>query len=134
MKVYVAASSADREIARKAMAELAEYGIEITLDWTTCDGYIRPYSEEERSQVAFWELQAVRRADLVWVILSEDRSEGASAELGYALGIARIVIVSGPIDQRRYFPLLARQRFESHEDAKAEIIFAHRQWEAHGHG
>lgn len=134
MKVYVAASSNDRIAAREAMVKLAESGIEITLDWSMSEGYNRTFSEEENAAQAFWDLQAVGRADLVWIMLSSEKSEGAHAELGAALMVGKIVVVSGPVTEpRRIFPLLAMGRFDSHDDAMAHIILCHERRKAYGH-
>ncbi len=122
LKVYVAGGSSERAGCSMWIARLRERGIEITHDWTACGGYGRPSSVAERLTWAHQDLEAVRRADLVWVLMPDKMSEGATGEMVGALILKKTVFVSGPhaLRESRIFSLLARH-FPAHDDALREI-------------
>ena len=123
LRVYVAGNSAERlTVARWAIESLRGAGVTITHDWTSCEGYDRKSTSAERRAWAQSDIDGVKSADIVWVLMAEGKSEGASVELGAALALGKRVIVSGPharADQR-IFALLARI-VDSHAEALAII-------------
>jgi nucleoside 2-deoxyribosyltransferase len=128
LRVYVAGPSARRASIAVLLATLRAHGAAITFDWPAADGWDRDLSEDERAAVANRCLWGVTEADLVWVLLDAEKSEGAAAELGIALtlrdvlGAAVEVIASGPLDGSRVFPAQANQRFEDHEAALGYVL------------
>lgn len=121
--VYVAGSSSEREAVAGHMASLRAAGVGVAYDWTTSQGYARPFDEGELRGQAALDLAAVRRADLVWYLAPRGKSEGSATELGAALALGKRVIVSGPFcELGRIFPLLAGERFATHEAALAHVL------------
>jgi nucleoside 2-deoxyribosyltransferase len=116
MRVYVAGSSAEREAVAEDIRRLEASGITVTYDWTKSPGWSRTLSQQECIEQARTDLDAVRDADVFWLRLGE-KSEGAHAELGYAVALHKYVLVSGEITPGRIFPLLADFRFDAHEEA-----------------
>ena len=124
MRVYVAGGSDERITHARAMIDrLTKCGIIITHDWTRCEGYGRESSENERRCWAMQDIEGVRSADVVWVMVPDRRSEGSACELGAALALGKRVIVSGPHVKQpsRIFCLLAED-YATHEEAFAEIV------------
>ncbi len=122
--VYAAGGSSERlTIVRPMLDQLRSAGIAITHDWTTCPGFDRESTREEQMRWAAEDLDGVRRADLLWLICPAEKSEGAHAELGFALALGKLIVVSGPANaQHRIFPLLAGIHYPSHADALAMVI------------
>ncbi len=89
MKIYVAGKDLHR--AKTVMDKLSEDGHEITYDWVASIG-----SGPTREK-AISELEAVRRSDL-FVYLWEPDQESARYEAGMAMGLKKIIVVSGKSD------------------------------------
>ncbi len=122
MKVYVCGGSSERALIASYIKPLREAGVEITHDWTACEGYARTSTLSERVTWANQDLEGVRKADLVWAICPDKMSEGCFAEIGAALALRKTVFVSGPFALResRIFALLARH-FPDNSGAFREI-------------
>lgn len=91
MKVFVAASSRDRFLARVVINSLRDRGA-VVHDWTSHPGYEKPeLIEPER--ISEENLSAVREADrLVWIFTGHG-STGAPLEVGFAHGLRKYVYV-----------------------------------------
>jgi nucleoside 2-deoxyribosyltransferase len=120
MKLYIAGGSSERlTIVRPYVDRAIAAGLTITHDWTRCEGYDRASTYQERRAWAEDDLGGVRRADVVWIIVQAERSEGAGVELGAALILGRRVVVSGPRAEEmgRIFDLLAAEAWPTHKAA-----------------
>lgn len=100
MRVYVAASSQEVDRARYAMRAVERAGCELTHDWTQdlaavgcAQGYALP--SRRRREIAERDLMAIRRADVLWLLIPETRTAGAWAEWGYAWAVCPTLIASG---------------------------------------
>jgi len=125
MKCYVAGASAERGEVSKYMQLLRDAGIAITLDWIALideDGGVsnEGLTSVRRHQLAKADLQGVADADVVWLMVPRNYSAGAWVELGYALGIEKIVVASGNYE-RSIFTSKCHCEFSSHDDALAWI-------------
>lgn len=117
MKLYIAGGSRECELAAHYIAAMRVAGAEITLDW------VREFRELGLATAPGWEqkhaqmdLDAVRAADVVWLLVPEERSDGASVEFGAALALGKYTVVSG--DWRRsIFFHLADARYAAHDSA-----------------
>lgn len=78
-------------------------------------------SRSERIAIARTDYTAVRRSDLVWIVLPKENSIGASAEMGAAIILGIPVIISGPHD-RSAMTAPARWLFSNHEEALYFLI------------
>lgn len=116
--LYLAGGSDERlTIVRPMIERITIAGIPVTYDWTRSPGYDRPLSPEEVRAQASLDLEAVRAADIVWVLCPEAKSEGAATELGAALILGKTVLLSGPFALRdsRIFNRLASHVLPTHE-------------------
>jgi hypothetical protein len=123
--IYVAGASAEAEMVSKYIETLERAGLAVTFDWTRpvlanrakgiCD---RDMSPADRSRHAFVDLDAVSRAEFFWLVIPEKTSHGCWIELGHALALRKIVVVSGD-HGRSIFTSLSHLRFEKHEEALA---------------
>ena len=103
MRIYVAASSREADRVRAAQRMLREAGHTLTLDWLTiiervvatgvreCD-----LPDHEAIAHALLDLDAIRDADAVWLLAPELPTKGAWVELGFAVGIGKPIVISGP--------------------------------------
>lgn len=87
--IYVAGKGLVR--AKRVMAVLRDGGYKIIYDWAT------NYNEDNPQQRANEELKAVRAADAL-VYLWEMDQESARYEAGMAMGLGKLIIVSGKSD------------------------------------
>lgn len=85
-KVYVATAFVNLQEAREVMTSLREMGYQITHDWTneSAEGLVGAEREAYLTRCAKEDVEGVRRADLVFLILHE-RAKGALTEFGLAL-------------------------------------------------
>lgn len=123
-RVYVCGGSDERlTIVQPIIDALKNHGVDITHDWTRCEGYDRPSSIAERRVWAKEDLAGVQFADIVWGLAPAEKSEGFSVELGAAIVQEKIVIVSGQHAawDSRIFALLAVQ-FPRHSDAFDAVL------------
>jgi hypothetical protein len=99
-KVYVAASSAQMDRAKDAMAKLRTAGHTVVHDWPTIiedRGTANPVdaTTDERWDWAIDDLAGVKAADVLWLLMPATEGFGAAVELGYALAHGIPVICSG---------------------------------------
>lgn len=117
-KVFVSGGTSERlTVVRPYVDELIRRGFEITHDWTRCPLYDRESTEDERREQARRDLDGVRAADVVWLMMPEEKSEGAHVELGAAFILWKPVVVSGPRARApgNLFSLLASEIRATHE-------------------
>ncbi len=100
--VYVAASSDELDRAATAMLAVRNQGWRVAEDWVSTIrqvGVANP-ADVSRDARRGWSLDAldgVQRAAAVWLLAPEvGHGRGAFVELGFALGLGRRVVVSGP--------------------------------------
>ncbi len=129
MRIYIAGASAEPERVQRAMDASRKLGLEVTLDWLAAiraAGAATPSDANVRRACALADLQAIDRADVVWLLAPENASTGAWVELGYAIALRsdrsllrplRAVIVSGPGAAKCIFAELADALFASDEAA-----------------
>lgn len=104
LRVYIAGAARELDRAKWAIAEARKIaGVEITRDWTpdidaanAAGKRDADYSPEMRAEYASADLQAVRRADVVWLLAPKEGGRGAWVEYGHALScMDATTIVSG---------------------------------------
>lgn len=135
MKIYVAGSSNELERARRWIRELRATGWTITGDWPEViaavgDANPRDASEAERWRWSYDDLEAVNRADVVWLLApAVGTGRGAYCEVGYALACGKHVISSG--DTRQSIFLAQTKEYATDEAAFGALREARerlRQW------
>jgi nucleoside 2-deoxyribosyltransferase len=113
MRVYVAGASKEPGRVRAAMDAVLAAGAEVTLDWLDAIEKAGASNEglddETRTLAAEADLEGVADADVVWVLAPEAQSAGCWVELGYALALRKLVLVSGPARVRCIFGALAHE-------------------------
>lgn len=121
--VYIAGGSSERNLCASLMADARAAGWTVTYDWTQDPGYLVSRSPEQLRAEAQLDLDAVRAADVVWVVAPACKSEGSHCELGAALAWGKRVLVSGPhvLALGRIFPLLA-EVYPTHEAAFLALL------------
>ncbi len=117
-KIYIAGASSERLAVRQLIEAVEALGYEITHDWTKSEGYTTAVSDACYRQYAENDLDAVRACDILWYVAPHDKSEGSSSELGAALVLDKITLVSGSMRYAlgRIFPRLADLTFEQHAE------------------
>ena len=96
MKVYIATQLANAPAQQKLANFLHSHGVELTFDWTKQDNQLttdRTFTEEELSQHSVNDLEGVRAADVLIVLLPG--AFGTYVELGGAIMSGKRVIVVG---------------------------------------
>ncbi len=126
-RVYVAASSKELGRAKAAMALLREYGHEVTHDWVAEVEEVGSANPEhatvaDKCRWAKADLDGVRAADLIWLLMPDQGGLGAYWEAGYAQALGKGLIVSGK-HRRSIFTVYAGC-FDSDLEAFDEV-FAH---------
>jgi len=118
-RIYVAGGSSERLAVRGWIERLTATGLyEVTHDWTRDPGYDEPRSLERDQRAAELDIvQGVRAANLVWYLVPDNMSEGASFELGYAHGRRKRVLLSGRNVGRSVFHARFTKRFLGHCEA-----------------
>jgi nucleoside 2-deoxyribosyltransferase len=123
VRIYVAGGSDERiEVARHAIDMLIKNGFTVTHDWTRCEGYDRIHTDDERRAWAGLDVEGVRSADVVWAMAPAEKSEGTATEIGIALALGKLLIVSGPRARGNIFATLAAQIHETHDRAFRAIV------------
>ncbi len=128
--IYIAGGSSEIELCQGMIDAVTHYGGRITYDWTRDPGWKlgRPLTMQERAECAARDLAAVAEARLFWLMLPQEKTEGAHVELGVALALrafglpGREVIVSGPMLDSRLFPARADRIFAEHGEALAYVV------------
>jgi nucleoside 2-deoxyribosyltransferase len=130
LRVYVAGASKEPERVRWAMDSLRSAGCKVTLDWLAviekAGSANEGLSDAQRARAAHDDLVGVQVADVLWVLAPENTSTGAWVELGYALALGTIVVVSGHARTRSIFAALAGHEFDSDDEALEHIVSASR--------
>lgn len=137
MRVYVAGASKETTRVRWAMDAIRAAGHEITCDWLAAieeaGASNEGLSDDDRRRYAREDLDAVLAADVLWLLAPWNASTGAWVELGCALGVATIevglapiIIVSGPARMRCIFAALADQEHDTDGAALAAVLEATR--------
>ena len=90
MKIYIASKLENYEQVRYVRDFLARFGHTLTYDWTL-HGSIKETTEQDLTDCANAELQGVRDADIVLVLLPGGR--GTHAELGMAIALNKPVYI-----------------------------------------
>lgn len=121
-RVYIIGGSTERlEVIRPIVDRATSAGIEIAYDWTRDPGWSlgREPDRDDLRESAERCLDAVRRTDIVWLVVPRQKSEGSVVELGLALAMNKRIVVSGECGARNIFALLVREwdRFDDHEKA-----------------
>lgn len=121
MRIYLAGGSLELLLCAQYIDALRAAGHVITYDWT--QSFTGKHTLQEDHDQALADLNAVLSADVVWILVPADKSEGSHFEMGAALARGIRTIVSGPhlCAQHRIFPLLAAERYETHEAAFASL-------------
>jgi hypothetical protein len=129
MKVYIATSFVQKELAQKWRDALIKEGIEISHDWTVVEN---PFSdrgelgvpEEMQREWARDDFNGACNADVVWVLAPETGGCGCWIEMGVAIKAGAKVVVSG--HQRTIFTSMV-EYCETHEEA-FELITKAYEW------
>jgi hypothetical protein len=135
LPIYIAGGSSEIELCRR-MIDIVDssHGGRITYDWTRDPGWTlgRPLTMAERAETAARDLAAVAEARLFWLMLPQEKTEGAHVELGTALTLRALlpmlgrqgpeIVVSGPILDSRLFPARADHIFADHDEALAYVV------------
>lgn len=123
LRIYVAGGSTERlTVVRPMIDRLKAEGVDITHDWTQCEGYDRSPAPGERIGWARQDLRGVEDAHIVWVMVPKEPSTGAAVEMGAALVHGTPIIVSGRNGSCIFYDLCLC--FDTHEEALAEILRA----------
>lgn len=118
MKVYVAGGSSERlTVVQPLIDRLIAAGVEVTFDWTRCGEWDRPGDEVAWFAAASADERGVHVADVVWLVMPGQKSEGSACEWGMALALKKVCIVSGATGSRNIFTTLASRAFHDHEEA-----------------
>lgn len=123
--IYVAGAQREPERVRAAMTAAQGAGLVLTLDWLAeIEAQPAPegvLEQHDRRRFAHADLDAIDRADVVWLLASV-HAKGAWVELGYALRGQKTIVVSGPDARRSIFCALA---IEIEDDAKVIPYLRH---------
>ncbi len=127
MRLYIAGGSDERlTVVRHFVDRVIACGVTITHDWTRCESYDRACADEDMRACAIADAKGVESADLVWIIVPSNKSEGSATEIGIACGRKIPFIASGPRARGNIFALLAVRIFDMHEQAFDWILAAQR--------
>lgn len=132
VRLYIGGSSSDLARIRRWMAEVQKFtasetaiamapGIELTHNWIASIEKVgapnpRAASPLDRAAWAAEDLEGVREADLLWILMPPGMSDGAMWEAGYADALGMDIFISGPDTERSIFTARARC-FETDEQA-----------------
>lgn len=127
MKVYIAGSSKELDLVARYMDQVRAAGHEITCDWVAAmrqesklDHELTP---DEARMYAERDRRGVATADLFWLLLPKEKSEGAFWELGYTYARTCLgrrpdrIIVSGNVGARIFCRLPEVEVFATHDEA-----------------
>lgn len=111
MNVYIATSIGNVDAYRTVRQVLSEMNIGITFDWTCARELDHTFPGPEHTERALVDLNGVRGADFVVVLLSG--GNGTHVELGYALALGKPVLMLGVYDAKyisvfHHHPLVTR--------------------------
>ena len=112
MRIYIAGSSDELDRASKWIEMLRVSGLDVTHDWPAMvrdvgEGNPKGATSEDRRGWATSCVEAVRDANLLWLLMPIKTSFGAFSELGIAIERQTPIVVSGPLLHRSIFTDLA---------------------------
>lgn len=125
MIVYIAGSSKELDRARKYMRAVRESdGLELALDWTVEIEANRSANVGlgfgTRRAAAGADLEAIKFADVVWLLVPKTRTSGAWVEMGFTLANRIALICSGKTTQS-IFCSLADHEFQTDHRALTHL-------------
>lgn len=85
LRFYIGTGWENRGLAREVAAKLQEAGWKLVYDWT------RHTEADDLNKIAIAEVGAIKRADIVFILLPGDR--GTHFELGAAVAIGKPVVL-----------------------------------------
>lgn len=132
MIIFVAAASKEAARVREAYRIVRELGQELAIDWLTpieamlerglCEAHL---SLAAQAEAATANLDALDRAELIWLLAPARQTKGAWVDLGYALHRERHanipLLVSGPGARNCVYASLATWTVPSEQAAIATI-------------
>lgn len=129
-KVYLAASSLEIARVRRCQRALANAGHVLALDWLTpildnaAVGKLDASLPDDEAALHAWtDLEAVRTADVLWLLAPEQQTRGAWVELGFAIAMGKLTIVSGPAMRCSIFARCATHMVDRDESVLALLPF-----------
>jgi hypothetical protein len=131
-KIFVAGGSSEAAEVSAAMSMLRPAGWEITADWPEMQKREKlPLQPRQAEQIGMILINAMLRADIFWLMLSKEKSEGSATELGFYLGAFYResrggIIVSGDAGSlSRLYPYAMGSKgklFPEHADALGYLL------------
>ena len=125
MRVYVAASQHDWLRARRVMRDLEAAGLTVSHDWTIqVEEHLGQDPDEDTKRwCAEMDYQGVRDADALLVLTPLWKQWGAGlwTELGIALAMGKLIVVTGPRRDSNIFTQLA-VRVSSDQDGIMTLV------------
>jgi hypothetical protein len=86
-KIFVAGGSSERGEVAAAIGMLRPAGFEVTADWPEMKKHEPKVLEPRQAEkIGMTLINAMLRADIFWLMLPKEKSEGASFEFGFYLG------------------------------------------------
>lgn len=125
--LYLAGASAEADRVQRAMDLVRSHpGLRLTQDWLEAirkdGGGNESLHPQLRRLRASEDLDGVRQARIMWLLAPDNQSTGAWVELGYALALGVMVVVSGPAAKRCVFASLTHVEFSTDAEAWAYIV------------
>lgn len=128
MKLYIAGGSYERlTVVQPIVDRLIGAGVEITYDWTRDPGWNAPVTPEVLAAAARRDMRGIVEADVVWLVVPADKSEGSAGELGIALALGKVCIVSGECSARNIWTTMCAVGFSSHALALEWVLEMYQQ-------
>ena len=132
MKLYIAGSSKELEVAENWINLARAAGFDITFDWPAAiraeGGNERdvPITSEKQREYALTDIDAVIDADIVWFLGSVHASQGMHAELGAALALRVLAWPDAPLtvfsgERQSIFAHAVDEYYETHSEAFREL-------------
>lgn len=132
MKAYVASSLERADEVEELYAFLTNVGVEVTYRWTQ-HGSVQHDGVARISEVALAELEGIRKADVVVVLLPGGR--GTHVELGIACALEKPVILHGDLEDQDgrpcafyLLPNVARWMWSFHHIREIAQVVAAEDW------
>lgn len=126
MKLYVAGGSSERlTVIAPIIDRLRDAGVDITFDWTRWEGWQRPNDPAVIGEAAKRSMRGIVEADVVWLVVPKDKSEGSAGELCMGLVLGKMCIVSGETGARNIWTSMCEVAFSSHGLALEWVLEMH---------
>lgn len=135
MRIYLAASRREIDLAREFMKRLRGLDYRITHDWIADIDRNGPndadVAHDEVVRCARNDLDGVESADLFWLMCPKESGSGCFVELGAAITLGKDIVISGAID-RTIFATLAKSQHgaELHRDHESAFQYITQDWDA----